>query len=149
MKALAITTALAFSLGLSACGTTARTGDYGYFVTASAHLDQQRLATEAVQQLIPLYPPAKTLFKLTQPTPDAFGQAFIGDLRAHGYALLEFATRNADNSANAVPLRYVVDQTNEGNMFRLTVWVGTQAITRAYVEQDGSTVPAGYWVRQE
>jgi hypothetical protein len=163
MRKIAIASALVLSLGLAACGTTSPYGNYGNFVTTStAGLDQQKIATDAVQQLVTLYPPAKTSFKLEQPTPDAFGQAFVADLRAQGYALLEYAEPAArpalDANASAtpapadtssLPLRYVFDQARDMNLYRVTVWVGNQSITRPYVQQDGTAVPAGYWVRQE
>ena len=78
---------LALALGLGGCATTSQ---YGNFVQSAA-LDQQKLATDAVQQLATLYAPARTRLELQQPTPDPFGQALVKSLRDKGYALLELS----------------------------------------------------------
>ena len=149
------TIAALFVLALSGCATT---GQYGNFVPPTAAVDQQQLAREAVQQLAVLYPPAKTRLELQQATPDAFGQALVLTLRERGYALLEFNPASAKAQATAasepaspaaLPLRYVLDQAGDSNLYRLTLLVGHQSITRPYLVQDGSFAPAGYWVRKE
>ena len=121
-----------FALTLAGCATT---GQYGNFVPAAAN--QQQIATDAVQQLATLYPPAKTRFELHQATPDAFGLALVNTLRAPAGA------------PAALPLRYVLDQAGTTNLYRLTLLVGNQSITRPYLEENGSFVPAGYWARKE
>ena len=150
-----ITIAALLVLALSGCATT---GQYGNFVPPTAAADQQQLAREAVQQLAVLYPPAKTRLELQQATPDAFGQALVLTLRERGYALLEFDPASAKAQATAasepaspaaLPLRYVLDQAGDSNLYRLTLLVGHQSITRPYLVQDGSFAPAGYWVRKE
>ena len=35
------------------------------------------------------------------------------------------------------------------NLYRLTLMVGNQSITRPYLAQNGTFAPAGYWVRKE
>nr|WP_011255133.1 lipoprotein [Achromobacter xylosoxidans]CAI47820.1 mating pair formation protein TrbH [Achromobacter xylosoxidans A8] len=144
-----------FVLALGGCATT---GQYGNFVPPTATVDQQQLAREAWQQLAVLYPPAKTRLELQQATPDAFGQALVLTLRERGYALLEFNPASAKAQATAanepaspaaLPLRYVLDQAGDSNLYRLTLLVGHQSITRPYLVQDGSFAPAGYWVRKE
>ncbi|SDY51346.1 conjugal transfer protein TrbH [Nitrosomonas halophila] len=136
-----------FALSLAGCATT---GKYGNFVPAAAN--QQQIASDAVQQLATLYPPAKTRFELQQATPDAFGIALINSLRERGYALLEFNPVNqaqASIATAALPLRYVLDQAGPAGLYRLTLLVGSQSITRPYLKENGSFVPAGYWVRKE
>ena len=144
-----------FVIALGGCATT---GQYGNFVPPTATVDQQQLAREAVQQLAVLYPPAKTRLELQQATPDAFGQALVLTLRERGYALLEFNPASAKAQATAasepaspaaLPLRYVLDQAGDSNLYRLTLLVGHQSITRPYLVQDGSFAPAGYWARKE
>ena len=109
-----------------------------------------------MQQLAVLYPPAKARLELQQATPDAFGQALVLTLRERGYALLEFNPASAKAQATAasepaspaaLPLRYVLDQAGDSNLYRLTLLVGHQSLTRPYLVQDGSFAPAGYWVR--
>jgi hypothetical protein len=46
-------------------------------------------------------------------------------------------------------LRYVLDQAGDSNLYRLTLMVGNQSITRPYLAQNGTFAPAGYWVRKE
>ena len=153
---------LALALGLGGCATTSQ---YGNFVQSAA-LDQQKLAADAVQQLATLYAPARTRLELQQPTPDPFGQALVKSLRDKGYALLEYAPAGASAQAPAsaasqasapattaasggLPLRYVLDQAGDSNLYRLTLMVGNQSITRPYLAQNGTFAPAGYWVRKE
>lgn len=142
-----------FALTLAGCATT---GQYGNFVPTAAN--QQQIATDAVQQLATLYPPAKTRFELHQATPDAFGLALVNTLRERGYALLEFSPADQAKASAApapagapaaLPLRYVLDQAGATNLYRLTLLVGNQSITRPYLEENGSFVPAGYWARKE
>ncbi len=77
-------------------------------------------------------------------------------LRDKGYALLEYDPASAKAQASAasspattaapggLPLRYVLDQAGDSNLYRLTLMVGNQSITRPYLVQDG-TLCAG-WV---
>lgn len=136
------------ALGLVGCATTAHYGNYAPPTTKGG---QQKLAREAVQQLATLYPPAKTRLELQQATPDAFGQALVPALRESGYALLESNTGRpkAQSSASTLPLRYVLDQAGDANLYRLTLLVGNQSISRPYLVSDGNFVPAGYWAHRE
>ena len=52
-------------------------------------------------------------------------------------------------AAEALPLRYVLDHDAGTGLYRLTLWVGTQSLARAYQKQNHVLVPAGYWVRKE
>lgn len=143
-----------FTQTLAGCAST---DPYGSFVPAT--VDQQQLATDAVQQLISLYPPAKTRFELNHATPDAFGLALVASLRERGYALMEYnnltnqvrssTPATPENTPAALPLRYVLDQAGQTNLYRLTLLIGNQSITRPYLEENGSFVPAGYWTRKE
>ena len=146
------------ALMLGACATTGP-APYGNYLAAAA-VDQQKLAGDAVKQLAVLWPPARTRLALQQPTPDAFGAALVKVLRESGYALTEFApeaTKVKSSEAPApttsagqpLPLRYVLDQAGTPNLYRLTLTVGSQSITRPYLERNGTLVPAGYWVRRE
>ncbi|MDF7677056.1 conjugal transfer protein TrbH [Neisseriaceae bacterium ESL0693] len=139
------TIAMLFTLILSGCTTT---GQYGNFVSTTAN--QEKLAVDTAQQLVILYPPAKTHLELHQATPDAFGLALVNILRERGYAILEFNSKNKEQTAaGALPLHYVLDKADTSNLYRLTLKVGNQSITRPYLEQNGTFVPAGYWTRKE
>jgi hypothetical protein len=147
-------------LALAGCATTP---PYGNYLRASK-VDQQQLAGEAVKQIAKLYPPGKVRLELEQPTPDAFGAALVKGLRRDGYALIEFGAeapkvsaetvkapvvRSGASASKALPLRYIVDQAGSPDLYRMTLMVGTESLTRPYLEQDGALVPAGYWVRKE
>lgn len=139
-------------VGLAGCATNQ---PYGNFAQNSPAAYDQKMADDAVAQLVAVYPPASTRFDLLQLTPDTFGTSLVESLRAKGYALLEFKpsatveAATATPAAGGLPLRYVVDQAPSANLYRVTLLVGSQSLTRAYVEQDGSVYAAGVWVRKE
>ncbi|CAE6823878.1 hypothetical protein R69658_05977 [Paraburkholderia aspalathi] len=165
MRKLAILALLL--VGLAGCATNA---PYGNFAAAPLDLNQ-KMAAATVAQLVALYPPAQTRFNLKQPTTDAYGASLVDALRAKGYALLEFAPQGAGQggpqgaaSASApqaasqpvaaaepggLDLRYIVDAPAATNLYRVTVLVGQESISRAFVSQNGTVVPAGAWVRKE
>ena len=141
---------------LTLAGCTAAPSQYGNFVPPGAN--QQQLGIDAAHQLAMLWPPGTTRFALSHATSDTFGTALIASLRGRGYALTEYyAADQAQASAGAVPtgspaalsLRYVLDQADATNLYRLTLWIGSESITRPYLAENGSFVPAGYWVRKE
>ena len=139
--------------GLAGCASIK---PYGNFLGANAPANlNERLAADTVNQLVTLYPPASTRFDLGQPTPDAYGSALVESLRIKGYAILEFEPDEAalmDNPNTAGPglnLRYVLDAPASTNLYRLTVMVGSQSLSRAYVAQNDTVTPAGAWVRKE
>jgi hypothetical protein len=153
------------ALALGGCATTA---PYGNFVQPPLTVDPQHLAGDAAKQLATLWPPARTRFELKQPPSDEFGAALVGNLRAAGYAVLEYGPTNASaagsapqeqvpvdpavvvtSTTTARPLRYVLDHDAGTGLYRLTLLVGTQSITRPYLEQNRTLIPAGYWVRKE
>jgi hypothetical protein len=127
----------------------------------------KKIANDAMKQILAAYPPARTRFDLQQTALDPFGTSLVTSLRAKGYALQELKpesgasgnARGQDNGAlrrklegtgaERLPLGYVLDQANESNLYRVTLWVGKQALSRAYVVQNGSVFPAGSWVRKE
>ncbi|EPE6923662.1 conjugal transfer protein TrbH [Escherichia coli] len=157
-----ILTVIALAATLAGCATS----KYGSFVHDAPAAYNQTIATDAVKQLVKLYPPAQTRLELQQATPDPFGIALVTDLRAQGYAVMEYkpdgnaaAAPAAASSAAAkpatpqtqggYPLRYVLDQFSDSNLYRLTIMVGSQSLTRAYLAQNNTMVPAGAWVRKE
>jgi hypothetical protein len=132
------------ALSLAGCATS----PYGNHLH-SVSVDQQKLADDAVKQLTTLWPPAKTRFELKQATPDVFGNALVQNLRERGYAVMEFSP-NTTAVTTQLPLRYVLSKikSESGNLYHLTLLVGTESITRPYLEQNGIVVP-GYWTHKE
>jgi type IV secretion system protein TrbH len=165
MRKLMISAVVLAALGgLAGCATQ---GPYGNY--AGASLDANKTMADAtVTQLVSLYPPARTRFNLQQPATDAYGAALLAALRDKGYSVLEYssqaqsaaaisaseaATANALTAATStrgLALRYVVDSPESMSLYRVTVQVGPQSISRAFVvPTDGKLYPAGAWVRKE
>jgi hypothetical protein len=152
-------------LGLAGCATPPSPTSYGNFAGSRVGFNE-KIAADTVKQLLVLYPPATTQLNLRQATPDAFGTSFVSALRDKGYALSEWQLEGAAQRARpsnlarqdravgsqqpaALDLRYVLDQQGSLNLYRVTVMVGNQSLTRAYVEQNNALLPAGSWVRRE
>lgn len=152
-------------ISLAGCATTSPSTTYGNFTQGVPAALNQTVADDAVKQLVAVYPPASTRFDLQQATPDAFGSSLVESLRAKGYALLEFKPASSKTTTTSTtttispaptasattgqPLRYIFDQADT-NLYRVTLLVGTQSLTRAYsAAQNGMLVPAGAWLRKE
>lgn len=155
------------ALLMSGCVTTTP-APYGNQLPATGP-SQDRLADDVLTQLVKLYPPAHVRFELQQLATDGFGASLLKGLRERGYAVLEFDPRSASSKAastavmaaqgssgatpvpgsQALPLRYLLDQAGSPDLYRLTLMIGNQSLTRAYLPQDGVLLPAGYWARQE
>jgi hypothetical protein len=141
----------ALVLALVGCAATPRTtAPQGNYLPGG--IDQSRLAADAVRQLAALYPPARTSLRLQQPASDPFGTALLKGLRASGYAVTEDSAApakaaGAPQGQAGMPLYYVADPA--GPVFRVMLTVGSESLTRAYVQLNGTVVPAGQWVRKE
>lgn len=146
---------------LAALGGCVSTGHYGNYLEGSTPAANQKLAADTVKQLTQVYPPASTRFNLSQTTTDGYGAMLVAGLRAKGYSLLEYTPERVVTAketptaaisfpgTRAVALRYVVDSLGENNLYRVTLLVGDQSLTRAYVAQNSTVYPAGAWVRKE
>ena len=159
--------------GLAGCATQGPVtrSSYGNFVHDSPAACDQRMAEDAVKRLMAMYPPARTRFDLQQVTTDAFGTALVASMRSKGYALMEYkpapgspdpatpkgqapvpapaAGAIARTLAATLSLRYILDLDQGSNLYRVTLLLGNQSLTRAYLAQNGSALPAGAWVRKE
>lgn len=145
---------LAFALLLTGCASS----PWGNFAQDAAPATNRALATDAVTQMVVVFPPASTRLNMTHATPDAFGRDLLSSLRARGYSVQEFAedghaseVANTTNTAapKGLSLSYVVDTPLETNLYRVTLKVGYQMLTRAYVAQNNTVQPAGAWTRKE
>lgn len=150
---------------LAGCGTTntRTTGSYGNFISSAPAAHAKLLADDAARQLQLLYPPASTRLDLRQSSPDGFGKQLVEVLRSQGYAVQEVpqavGTPTATGAAAAlpaateagasIPFNYVLDSIASPNLYRVTLILGSQTITRAYVPQSEAVHPAGAWVRRE
>jgi len=138
-------------VGLFAC--VAR---YGNFIQHTAQkngpVNEKKMASDAVEKLSVLYPPALTRFDLLQTATDHFGASLVQSMRAKGYAVSEYGSKAKKVSAPAgLPLSYIVDQVKDSGWYRVTVTVNRrQSLDRVYqVAQDGLVYPAGSWTRKE
>lgn len=141
-------------------GCAAPPTPYGNFIRQAPAGYDRTIAEDAVRQLAAVYPPAATRFEVSQAAPDTFGRLLIASLRAKGYAVREAgptpvaqgATARGEGSTAAaagpvLPLRYVLDR--PADLVRVTLMIGDQSLTRAYLAQNESLRPAGAWVRKE
>ena len=132
---------------LSGCVYQQRVGN---FSDLNSTVIQADLVSDATKQLMVLYPPAKTRFDIRQPTTDAFGAGLIERMREKGYAIDESnKSSNSDAPVKGVQLKYVLDRLDSVSLYRITLLVGSQSLSRAYVVADGTVMPAGSWTRQE
>lgn len=152
---------------LAGCATSSikPVNPYGNFVANAPPVHEKLMADDAVHQLLLLYPPASTRLDLRQVSADGFGKQLVELLRSEGYALQEnqvmagvASTANtsptapiakAPETAAIIPLNYVVDAVTSPNLYLVTLILGSQTITRAYVPQSETIHPAGSWVRKE
>lgn len=136
---------------LAGCRTTAtKPPSYGSFVTSSSPAYEKAVVDDVVKRLVMAYPPARTRLNLQQPATDAFGSALVASMRTKGYALGEYpAAARAPAAADAYTFAYVFDQPAGTGLYRVTLLINNQALSRVYETKDGAMVPAGYWVRKE
>lgn len=142
--------ALFACLYLTACANS----PYGNFAERSTPAMNQQLASATVQQLASLHPPAKTRLQIAQEATDGYGIALVRSLRASGYSLQEFdpkakAEGKPANTAAPLQVNYIVDTPNDSNLYRVTLLVGRETLSRAYTVQNDRLLAAGVWVRKE
>jgi hypothetical protein len=157
-----VTILVLIALSTTGCASVPAPAIYGNFVQGPVPANDKAMADDAANKLAALYPPARTRFNLLQATPDAFGVSLVAALRMKGYALAEFtptpaAPSDAQGAAAAATtgqagdatLAYVVDQPLDASLYRVTVLVNNQPLSRLYGAKDSAIAPAGYWVRKE
>ncbi len=142
-------------VGLAGCASTS--SPYGNFIQNTVAANDKTMADDVVKKLVAVYPPASTRFNLQHATPDAFGASLVESMRTKGYALLEFQPEPAGAAAPApatpVPagmsLSYILDQAGDADLYRVTLLIQNQSLSRVYQIKDGMVYPAGYWIRKE
>ncbi|MES3021685.1 MAG: conjugal transfer protein TrbH [Pseudomonadota bacterium] len=141
------------AMSLAGCASGPAPTVFGNFVKGTAPADGRTMADDVAKKLTALYPPAQTRINLQQVTPDAFGTTLVVALRTKGYALAEFKKgpiAGAANQAGEIALAYVVDQPMEAGLYRVTVFINSQSLSRLYqAAKDGAISPAGSWVWKE
>mgnify|MGYP001563309250 FL=1 len=136
---------------------------YGYLVGGTVPLQMpERLAQETVTRMEALYPPAHTRLSLTHPATDPYGVALLAALRRKGYGVMEsrVTTRRTPSTRDdrpapvvhteaGIPFRYVVDGPFEDRLYRITIFIGNQSLSRVYRLDQQVLAQAGAWVRKE
>ena len=135
---------------LSGCATT----QYGNYVQNDSSTHNKVMASDAAYQLLQHYPPASTRFELQHDAEDSFGVAFVEFLRSGGYAVQEykpstFAAMDKESEADSkgIALAYILDEASD--IYRLSLTVDGQRLTRAYTPDQDEILPAGHWLRME
>lgn len=108
------------------------------------------ITKDCINRLLALYPPARTRFHIKQIVKDSFGVSLIEGLRQKGYSINESSIHGTSTQeAQNVALYYVVDEPIKGTLYRVTLTVGQQSLSRAYKIKNGLFTPLGFWVRKE
>lgn len=136
MKKLSI---LLLTVLLSSCASMR----YGNFTNASTAKDIY-LAKDVVSQLTRVYPPAQNTFCFCQKICDGFGRHLIQAMRQKGYGVIEYV--HPRQKANFF---YVVDEMEPGRMYRVSLYIGPQILSRAYVNTRGKLAPISPWSHKE
>ncbi|WP_428413348.1 conjugal transfer protein TrbH, partial [Legionella sp.] len=117
--------------------------EYGNFTHAPMGA-YELMAKDAAAQIGHVYPPAKNRFHLSQTIRDPFGMKLIELLRQKGFGVIEqSATRSEAN------FFYVVDEPIPPHLYRVSIFVGSQSLSRAYGIHNAVLVPISPWSRKE
>ncbi|VEG89813.1 conjugal transfer protein TrbH [Legionella spiritensis] len=116
---------------------------YGNFTKASQSKDIY-LAKDAVSQLTRVYPPARNTFCISQRICDGFGIMLIQEMRKKGYGVVE-----KPQSRNKANFFYVVDETEIGRLYRVSLYIGRETLSRVYADTRGKLAPISPWTHKE
>ena len=75
----------------------------------------------------------------------------VTTLRAKGYAVAEVkpGAQVPALAAGEQSLAYILDQPLDAGLYRVTILVNSQTLSRVYQSAGGAVTPAGAWVRKE
>jgi hypothetical protein len=124
---------------LSSCASM----QYGNF-TPSSQSNDVYLATDAASQLARVYPPARYTFRIGQKICDGFGTHLIQAMRTKGYGVIE--NMHARKQANFF---YVVDETERNHLYRVSLYVQRESLSRMYAKTHGKLTPISPWSHKE
>lgn len=125
-------------------GCAVKTAQNFNFAPMLTPVEQQQIVSDTVKKLTELYLPAKTRLNF-QATEDTFGISLVHDLRDQGYAIEEQAL-NSPNDPSSQQLRYILDQADD--LYRITVMIGSDSLSRPYSQENGVLTAAGCWVHK-
>lgn len=136
MKKLSV---LLLAMLLSSCASMR----YGNFTPLAQGRDVY-LAQDATSQLMRVYPPAQNTFCISQKVRDNFGINLIQEMRKRGYGVNENSCPK--QKANFF---YVVDEIKSSNLYRVSLYVGLQSLSRVYVKTNEKLLPVSAWSHKE
>ncbi len=116
---------------------------YGNFTDVSTAKDVY-LAKDSVSQLTRVYPPARNTFCISQKVCDCFGIKLIQEMRKKGYGVVE-----KPKSKQKANFFYVVDETEPGRIYRVSLYIGSQTLSRVYAKTRGNLAPISPWSHKE
>lgn len=125
-------------------GCAVKTEQHFNFAAKLTEVEQQQIVSDTVEKVTELYLPAKTRFSFLL-SEDTFGTSLVHDLREQGYEIQE-QMLNSPNDPSGLQVRYILDQA--GDLYRITVMIGSESFSRPYSEQNGVLAAAGYWVHK-
>ncbi|MFH0782575.1 MAG: conjugal transfer protein TrbH [Pseudomonadota bacterium] len=125
-------------------GCAVKTGQNFNSAPKLTQVEQQLIVSDAVKKLADLYLPAKTRLSF-QANEDTFGISLLHDLREEGYAVQE-QTQDTQKDPSGLQVRYILDQA--GDLYRVTVMIGNDSLSRPYSLQNGVLTVAGCWVHK-
>lgn len=124
---------------LSSC-TTMRYGNF----TAPSEGRNISLAQDAVLQLTRIYPPTQNTFCLNQKVTDGFGMNLVHEMRKKGYGVIE----NVQPRQRA-NFFYVVDEIEPGQLYRVSLYINNQALSRLYESRKNQLATVSTWSHKE
>lgn len=104
------------------------------------------IAKDALSQLSSHYPPAKTKLSFIHEIDknDTFGLLLVNKMRISGYAIQEY---RKDTDPTGLTFAYTLDQIED--IYRLTIYIAGQRLSRPYLFESGVVTPSGPWSRKE
>ncbi len=130
---------LVLSLLLCSCATM----QYGNLIDVSRSNDSY-LAQDSAKQIRNVTVPARTSFFIYEKVNDPFGVKLIEHLRRKGYGIVEEV--HPKQKAN---FHYVVDRLQGHEVIRVSLFIGSQQLSRAYVQKHNKLYPIGTWSHKE
>ncbi len=132
-------TVLFIALLLSSCASM----HYGNFTPVS-QVQGATLAQNSANQLSRVFPPAQHTFCMGQKVRDGFGIQLVQSLRKKGYGVMErqCPKQNAH-------LLYVLDTLEPQRLYRVSLFVGMQSLSRVYAKNQESFFPVSAWTHKE
>ncbi len=132
-------TLILLSMALCSCAAM----QYGNLTNTNAQKDEY-LAKDSIKRISKLKVPARTTFKVYQKSDSVYGHQLVELLRQQGYGVQE--NLNSDKKSN---FHYVVDSLDEDNDIRVSLFIGSESLSRVYHIQDDSIKPFSAWSHKE